>query len=126
MDGCGRETVVDRRCFLKGSAAAGAWALSGPVLRRLGLPADTLEASDSQVQAAAPGLRIVRLGLKRVLQLDDRGCAITLFEMRLGRRKGLVSASSATRGQRADDDKCSDQSKKFNLGHESEPNWGGN
>ncbi len=85
MDGNGRETVVDRRCFLKGSAAAGAWALSGPILRRLGMPADTIEASGSQ--AAAPGLRIVRsscpahnCGGRCLLTLHVRDGAIVRIE----------------------------------------------
>jgi anaerobic dimethyl sulfoxide reductase subunit A len=59
MDGNGRGTVVDRRCFLKGSAAAGVWALSGPILGRLGLTDDALGASVAQ--AGGPGgTRIVR------------------------------------------------------------------
>ena len=60
MDGHGREAVVDRRCFLKWSATAGAWVLSGPLLRELGWPSDLLEATSDQ--AATPGTRIIRAG----------------------------------------------------------------
>ena len=57
----GAETMgVDRRCFLKWSATAGAWAISGPLLHVPGWPDGTLEASSGQT--AAPGIRIVRTG----------------------------------------------------------------
>ena len=53
-------TSVDRRCFLKWSATAGAWVLSGPLLRELGWPSDLLEAASDQ--AATSGTRIIRAG----------------------------------------------------------------
>ena len=59
MDRGAETTGVGRRCFLKWSAAAGSWALSGPLLREFGWPDGTLDASPGQ---AAPGLRIVRTG----------------------------------------------------------------
>ena len=53
-------TSVDRRCFLKWSATAGAWVLSGPLLRELGWPSDLLEAASGR--AATSGTRIIRAG----------------------------------------------------------------
>jgi len=60
MDTGAEMTGVDRRCFLKWGATAGAWALSGPLLQIPIRPDGTLEASSGQT--APPGIRIVRTG----------------------------------------------------------------
>jgi len=57
----GAETPsINRRCFLRWSATAGAWVLSGPLLRELGWPSDLLEAASDQ--AGTSGTRIIRAG----------------------------------------------------------------